>query len=128
MTLIYRDKANRRNPHAEKNQSLPPMNTDEPDQKYSMTSEDHARLFALFDDRARRLHNYSLAELFPNTEETGYFLCFLPEDMVGSSHPTSCRYIHIDKAEALMAIQHKSLTPSMIKNLDRELSTFCDEM
>ena len=104
------------------------MNTDEPDQKYSMTSEDHAQLFVLFDDRARRLHNYFLAELIPNIEKTEYFLCFLPgEDTVASSHPTSCRYIHIDKAEALMAIQHKSLTPSMIENLDRELSNFCDE-
>jgi hypothetical protein len=104
------------------------MNTDENDPKKTMTPEEHAQLFALFDDRARRLHNYVLAEFFPNVDKTQYFLCFLPEDMVGSSHPTRCRYIHINQAEALMAIQLKSLTPSMIENLDRELSNFWNEM
>jgi hypothetical protein len=104
------------------------MNTGETDPKRAMTPEEHSQLFALFDDRARRLHNYFLAELFPNMEKKEYFLCFLPgEDRVGSSHPTRCRYIHIDQAEALMAIQHKSLTPNMIKNLDRELSSSWDE-
>lgn len=98
------------------------------DQNNSMTSEDYAQLFALI-DRAKRLHNYFLAELLPNRDKTEYTLRFLPgEDNVGSSYPTRCRYIHIDKAEALMAIQLKSLTPSMIESLDRELANSCDEM
>jgi hypothetical protein len=98
------------------------------DQNNPMSSEDYAQLFALLDDRAKRLHNYFLAELLPNRDKTEYTLRFLPgDDNVGSSYPNRCRYIHIDKAEALIAIQLKSLTPSMIETLDRELSNCCDE-
>jgi hypothetical protein len=105
------------------------MNTDGPDQKYSMTSEEHAQLFVLLDDHAKRLHKCFVAELFPTMEKTEYFCCFRPVcDIVGSSHQTGCRYIHIDISEALTAILLKSLTPSMIENLDRELSNFYDEI
>src|SRR5207248_11427079 len=88
-----------------------------------LTSAQHTLLFKLFDGYSRAKHNSFLAELFPNTERTGYFLCFRPVGPnVDSINRYACEYMQLANVDVESVLTNASLPGSITELLDTQLA------
>jgi len=75
-------------------------------------SSSEKRLFNLLDDYARTRHSCFLAEMFLNSENSHYVLCFRPAAVSADSRDRyTCKYLTIDAGAARAAGKAAVLLP-----------------
>ena len=76
----------------------------------------------MVDEYARTRHSCFLAEMFLNSENSQYVLCFRPAAVsAASADRYTCKYLRIDAEIATAAGKAAALIPSVTRMLDNAL-------
>jgi hypothetical protein len=87
-----------------------------------MMTENETRFFELLDNYSRSRYRCFVSELFLNPEGTDYTICFRPTDVKkGSPNQSACAYLRVELGQARIATQEKTLTSTLVEELDRKL-------